>query len=393
MRLNKEIVERTSYLQDLRHLMHSNPETAFEEVATSRLIADALGSAGIEVHCGLAKTGVVGTLRGRGQSSRAIGLRADIDALNITEKTSLEYASRVPGKMHACGHDGHTVMLLGAALHLAKFRNFDGVVQFIFQPAEENEGGGRVMIEDGLFEKFPVDAIYALHNWPGLPVGEAAVRAGPMMASYDIFEIIVTGRGGHAAMPHLTIDPIATASHLVQALQAIVSRNTSPLDSVVISVTQIFAGDTWNVIPEEATLRGTVRTLRPEIQDAVEAHIHRVVSMTAAATGASATVRYERRYPATINNRTEAEIAANALAKVVGEDRVHLNLPPSMGAEDFAFMLNQVHGAYLFLGNGPLEDGRTLHSPQYDFNDELIPIGATFWSNLVETALAPRQTV
>jgi hippurate hydrolase len=207
------------------------------------------------------------------------------------------------------------------------------------------------------------------------------------------FEIIVTGRGGHAAMPHLTIDPIATASHLVQALQAIVSRNTSPLDSVVISVTQIFAGDTWNVIPEEATLRGTVRTLRPEIQDAVEAHIHRVVRMTAAATGASATVRYERRYPATINNRTEAEIAANALAKVVGEDRVHLDLPPSMGAEDFAFMLNQVHGAYLFLGNGPLGGGRTLHSPQYDFNDELIPIGATFWSNLVETALAPRQTV
>ena len=353
MNLIEQIVEKTGYLRDLRHQIHSNPETAFQEVATSGLIADVLHGAGIQVHRGLAETGVVGTLQGSGRSTRAIGLRADMDALDISEKTSLAYASCVPGKMHACGHDGHIVMLLGAALYLAETRNFDGVVQFIFQPAEENEGGGKVMIEDGLFEKFPVDSVYALHNWPGLVVGRAAARAGPVMASYDIFEIVIAGRGGHAAMPHLGVDPIAAAAQLVQSLQTIVSRNTSPLDNVVISVTQIFAGATWNVIPEQATLRGTVRTLRPEIQDEIEAHIRRVVSMTAAAAGASAIIRYERRYPATINRKEESEIAADVLTKVVGETNVLPDMQPSMGAEDFAFMLNKVPGAYLLFGEWP----------------------------------------
>ncbi|WP_439514687.1 M20 aminoacylase family protein [Oceanibaculum nanhaiense] len=385
------IINRIADFQDemtaWRHHIHTHPETAFEEHKTSAFVAEKLESFGIEVHRGLAGTGIVGKLAGGSGSGKAIGLRADMDALDVHEKNDFGHKSQHEGKMHACGHDGHTTMLLGAAKYLAETKNFDGTVYFIFQPAEENEGGGRVMVEDGLFEKFPVEQVYGMHNWPGLDVGKIAVRPGPMMASFDIFEITVKGKGAHGAMPHMGVDSVVTASQIVNALQTIASRNTHPLDAVVVSVTQIHGGDAYNVLPDEVVLRGTTRSFRPEVQDMIEPAMRRIVDGICQTMGATATVKYERRYPPTINTAPETEIAAQVAAQVVGDGNVHDDLMPSMGSEDFAFMLQQKPGSYVWIGNGSTEGGCMLHNPHYDFNDGVLPIGASYWAKLVETTL------
>lgn len=377
-----------------RRDVHAHPETAFEEHRTAEIVADKLESFGITVHRGLAKTGVVGSLT-VGASTRAVGLRADLDALPIQETNTFEHRSRHAGRMHACGHDGHVAMLLGAAKHLAASRNLDGTVHFIFQPAEESRGGGRVMVEEGLFDRFPMEAVFGMHNWPGMPVGEFGVMPGPMMASSDEFEIRITGRGGHAAMPHQTIDPVVVGSQIVQALQTIVSRNANPVDATVITVTQFHAGDAINVIPGEAVLRGTARAFRPAVQDLIEEGIRRICAGVAAAHGARIAVRYERHYPPTINTPAEAAFAAQVMRDIVGAENVHTDLPPTMGAEDFAFMLQVKPGAYAWIGNGPGEGGCMLHNPRYDFNDAILPLGATYWTRLAESYLrraADRRT-
>ncbi len=376
-----------------RHDLHAHPETAFEEKRTSDVVAEKLESFGIAVDRGLAKTGVVGTLEGRSPDGPSIALRADMDALDIHEKNGFDYASTNDGKMHACGHDGHTTMLLGAARYLAETRNFKGKVHFVFQPAEENEGGGRVMVEEGLFEKFPADAVYGMHNWPGLETGKFAIQPGPMMAAFDIFEMTVTGKGGHGAMPHLGIDPVVVSAAIISALQTIASRSHDPQDAVVVSVTQIHAGDAWNIIPEEVLLRGTTRSFRPEVQDALEPQIRRIAEGVAAAHGATVEMWYERRYPPTVNTEAEAKIAANAAADVAGAGNIVRKPVPSMGAEDFAFMLQAKPGAYIWVGNGDGAHneggaGCMLHNPRYDFNDAILPLGASYWARLVETVLA-----
>ncbi|MGI9482778.1 MAG: M20 aminoacylase family protein [Hyphomicrobiales bacterium] len=373
--------EMTGWRRDI----HAHPETAFEEHRTSAFIAEKLESFGIEIDRGLAGTGIVGIIKGKGDGDSAIGLRADIDALDITEQTNKPYSSKNPGKMHACGHDGHTTMLLGAAKYLAETRDFSGTAYVIFQPAEENEGGGRVMVEQGLFEKFPMSEVYGLHNWPGMKVGEVGVRVGPMMASYDIFDMIVTGHGAHGAMPHQGNDPIIIAAHLVTQLQTIASRNVDPLEAVVVSVTQFHGGDAYNVIPAEVRLSGTVRSFKPEVQDMAENNIKRIAKGVAATYGAEIEVRYERRYPPTVNAEAETHHAARVAAKVVGDKNIHHEIAPVMGSEDFAFMLQEKPGSYIWMGVG--EDVSNLHSPQYDFNDELLPIGASYWATLVEETL------
>ena len=373
-----------------RHELHAHPQTAFEETYASDFVAQKLTEFGLEVHRGMAKTGVVGTLIGRQPASgdvRAIGLRADIDALDITEQNDVPYKSVFPGKMHACGHDGHTTMLLAAAQHLAKTRDFAGTVRFIFQPAEENEGGGRVMVEEGLFERFGCDAVFGMHNWPGLPVGEFAICTGPAMAAFDVFEIRVQGKGCHAAMPQMGVDPIVIAAQLVTALQTIASRQVNPMDQIVVSITQIHAGDTWNVIPQEAVLRGTVRTFHPVVQDLAESSLKLIAANVTAAFGATAVVDYQRRYPATVNSVRESQWAAHAAQDIVGEGNVDCAPTPCMGSEDFAFMLQQRPGCYVWLGQGPNQNGRVLHSSRYDFNDDVIPIGASYWVRLVEQLL------
>ena len=368
-----------------RHDLHAHPETAFEEQRTSDVVAEKLASFGLEVHRGLAKTGVVGILRnGEGPS---VAFRADMDALHMDEQTNLPHASRHAGRMHACGHDGHTTMLLGAARYLAENPNFQGSIAFVFQPAEENEGGGRVMVEEGLFDRFPVQEVYGMHNWPGLEVGRMALRPGPMMASYDVFELTLTGKGTHAAMPHLGTDVIVAGTQIVNAWQTIPSRNTHPVDSAVVSVTQFHAGDTWNVIPASAVLRGTTRSFRPAVQDMIERRMREIAQAIATVMGVEASFRYERRYPSTVNTADAAEKARRAAARVVGEEALDLDPMPSMGAEDFAFMLQKRPGCYVWLGAGPSDGGRNLHSPHYDFNDEVLPIGASYWVRLAETVL------
>jgi len=373
-----------------RRAIHAHPETAFEEHRTAELVAQKLQSFGLAVHRGMGRTGVVGSLC-CGGGKRSIGLRADMDALHIHEKNAFEYCSGVVGKMHACGHDGHTAMLLGAAKYLSETREFDGTVHFIFQPAEEGEGGGKAMIEDGLFETFPVDSVFGMHNWPGMPVGKFGLRPGPMMASYDIFEITISGRGAHAAMPHEGIDPIVTGAALVQALQTIVSRNINAVDAAVVTVTQFHGGDAWNVIPQEVVLRGTTRAFRTEIQALIESSMRRICDGIAAAHGATVKLRYERRYPPTVNAPRETEIAAGVLERMVGAENVLRDIEPTMGAEDFAYMLQARPGCYVFVGNGPGEGGCMLHNPHYDFNDQVLPIGASYWARLVEHVLAKRQ--
>lgn len=371
-------------LTEWRRELHKHPETAFEEVWTSEYIAKRLKSFGIEVHTGLAETGVVGVIKGQGNSSRTIALRADMDALDLVEANTFEYKSMNPGKMHGCGHDGHSTMLLGAAKYLAETRNFDGTVYLIFQPAEENEGGGKRMVEEGLFEKFPADNVWGMHNWPGLPVGTIAARSGPMMAAYDMFEINVEGIGGHGAMPHLGVDPVLVASQIVVALQSIASRNVNPMESIVVSTTQIHGGDAYNVIPQTVSLAGTCRAFNPDVHKIIEPRMKQICENTARAFGATATLRYEKRYPPTINAEAETEIAIKVAAEVCGPDNVVLDPEPSMGSEDFAFMLQAKPGSYVWIGNGPAGSGEQLHNPGYDFNDEILPIGASYWSRLVE---------
>jgi len=374
-----------------RREIHMHPETAFEEVRTAAFVAEKLQGFGVDaVHTGIGKTGVVGVLRGRGGGRRSIALRADIDALDIEEANGFDYRSRNPGKMHACGHDGHTAMLLGAAKYLAETRNFDGAVYFVFQPAEENEGGGRAMVEDGLFERFPADAIYGMHNSPGMAVGRFATRPGPAMAGFDIFEIGIDGYGTHAARPHQGVDAVVVQAQIVLALQTIASRSVDAIDSVVLTITQVHGGDTWNVIPQRVVLRGTVRAFRPEVQDLAESRMRRLCAGIAEAFGASVSVRYERRYPPTVNDPAHVDIAAAVAREVFGAGKVDAEAPPGMGSEDFSFMLNARPGAYVRIGNGleGAHGGVVVHNPHYDFNDEALPWGATYWSRLVETTLA-----
>ena len=371
-----------------RQRMHAHPETAFEEHQTAGLVAELLESFGISVERGIARTGVVGTLRASAPSDRAIALRADMDALPIDERNDLPHASRCPGRMHACGHDGHTAMLLGAAKHLAETRNFAGTIHFIFQPAEENEGGARLMLDEGVLQRHPVESIYGMHNWPELPVGQFAIRPGPMMAAFDIFEIAINGRGAHAAMPHLAVDPIVAAAQIVTGLQTIASRSVHPLEGAVVSVTQIHGGDTWNVIPETVVLRGTSRSFNPAVRDQIEPAIRRIADGTCRACGAQMELHYERRYPPTLNAPAETEIAAAAAASVVGENNVKRDILPSMAAEDFAWFLEKKPGAYIWIGNGTAEAGVMLHSPHYDFNDAVLPLGASYWVRLAESVLS-----
>ena len=387
MKIAEQIFQQQAEISAIRRDIHANPETAFEELRTSGIVAAKLESWGIEVHRGLAKTGVVGKLT-CGSGTRAIGMRADMDALPIHEMNSFGYKSKNDGRMHACGHDGHTAMLLGAAKHLAESKSFDGTAYFIFQPAEEGKGGGREMVKEGLFEKFPMEAVFGMHNWPGIPIGQFAVMPGPMMASSDDFEIRITGRGAHAAMPHNGIDPVIIGAELVLALQTISSRVVSPVDAAVVSVTTFNAGEAVNAIPAEAVLRGTARAFKPGVQDLIEEGIKRIANGIAAAHGGSVTVRYDRRYPPTVNAVRETQIAAAVLEKMVGRENVLYDLQPTMGAEDFSFMLNAKPGCYVWIGNGPGDGGCMLHNPKYDFNDEVIPIGSSYWVQLVEHVLA-----
>lgn len=372
-----------------RHL-HAHPETAFEEHETADFVATKLQSFGIEVHGGIAGTGVVGVLRNG--DGPMIGLRADMDALHVEERTDLPYRSQNDGKMHACGHDGHTAMLLGAAKVLAGRRNFEGTLVFIFQPAEENEGGARVMIEQGLFERFPVEQVFGLHNWPSLPAGRMAVRSGPMMAAFDRFELQVNGHGAHAAMPHLGADPIVAASHIVTGLQTIASRVSDPLKACVLSVTQIHAGDAWNVIPDRVVLRGTTRWLDPELGSELEQSIWRISEATAKAHGCSLELDYRHCYPPTINSSQSARICGDIMTELIGADKVDRNPLPSMGAEDFAFMLQQKPGCYAWLGTGTSADCPKLHNPYYDFNDAQMPLGVAYWTRIAETFLKGRNS-
>ncbi|MBY0336774.1 MAG: amidohydrolase [Acetobacteraceae bacterium] len=374
-------------MAEWRRTIHQHPEICYEEVKTSDLVAAKLAEWGIEVHRGIATTGLVGVLR-NGSSGRSIGLRADMDALPMPEETGLSYASKVPGKMHACGHDGHTTMLLGAAKYLAETRNFDGTVHFIFQPAEEGGAGGKVMVQEGLFSRFPCDSVYGVHNDPELKLGECSVVAGPVLAASDRLEILVSGVGGHAARPHTTIDPVLVGAQIVVALQAIVARRVDPLDSAVISLCQFHAGTASNVIPETAEIKGTVRTLRPETQDEMERLITRIAEGTAAAHGAEARVTYRRGYPPTVNHAAETERAALAAAKVMGTERVIRDRLPKMGGEDFSFMLLERPGCFVNLGQADGAKGAVpVHNTKYDFNDDLLPVGASFFAALVEQEL------
>ena len=377
-------------LAKIRQDIHAHPELAFEENRTSDIVAAALSRWGIEVHRGLARTGVVGVVKGRKSASgRAIGLRADMDCLPMVETAELPYKSTYPGRMHACGHDGHTTMLLGAARYLAETRNFDGTAYLIFQPAEEGGGGGDRMVKEGLFEKFPADEVYALHNWPNLEAGKIAVRPGPVMAATDEIQITVRGKGGHGALPHLAADPVVAAAQIIGALQTIASRNVNPLDSVVVSVCSMQTSQVgaFNVIPDFVRLVGTVRTVRPETRALVEKRVREIVTAVAQALGAVAECDYRRGYPPTVNHAPQAEFAAAVGERVFGRDNVVRDAEPTMGGEDFSYMLLARPGAYVFLGQGGAELGCLLHNSKYDFNDQVIPLGAGYLAALVEESL------
>jgi hippurate hydrolase len=390
MKLLKPILEDAAALAALRRDIHAHPELGYQEERTAALIADTLGRWGIAVHRGLGGTGVVGSVR-NGSTARAVGLRADIDALPITERNTFAHASVHAGRMHACGHDGHTAMLLAAARHLAAHRNFDGTVYLIFQPAEEGGGGARAMIRDGLFERFPMEAMFGIHNWPGLPVGQFAIRSGPVFASSNDFKITIRGRGAHAAMPHNGIDPIPAACQMVQAFHTIISRNRPPLEGAVISVTMIRAGEATNVIPESCELRGTVRTFTIELLDLIEERMRRIAAATCEAFATSCEFEFRRNYPPTVNHARETAFTRAVLGELVGVENVG-EFEPTMGAEDFSYFLQAKPGCYFVIGNG---DGThrsaghgggpcMLHNPSYDFNDELIPLGGSMWVRLAE---------
>ena len=387
MPIMNSIAADHAQLTEWRRDFHMNPELGYEEHRTSALVAERLEEWGIEVTRGLAGTGLVGTIRGRGASGRSIGLRADMDCLPMDEEGESPWKSRNGGRMHACGHDGHTTMLLGAAKYLADTRNFDGTVHVIFQPAEEGGAGGRRMIEDGLFERFSCDEVYGLHNTPQLPAGTMGVIPGPMLAAADTFSLTIQGKGGHAAMPHLSVDPVVIGAQIVTTWQTLVSRTADPVRAAVISTTMFHAGTAHNVIPDTAALTGTVRTFDPDLRDALEAGMARIAEAVAGAMGGSAAFRYERGYPATINHERETGLAAAAAAETVGEAKVDRSVDPVMGGEDFSFMLLERPGAYVWLGGGRTDSDPGLHHPRYDFNDEVLPVGASYFANLVEMRL------
>ncbi|WP_313311558.1 M20 aminoacylase family protein [Pulveribacter sp.] len=399
MKVIDSIVADAAAIASVRRDIHAHPELCFQEVRTADVIAAQLTEWGIPIHRGLGTTGVVGIVHGRdgGKSGRAVGLRADIDALPMQEFNTFEHASRHAGKMHACGHDGHTAMLLAAAKYFSQpaHRDFDGTVYLIFQPAEEGGGGAREMIKDGLFEQFPMQAVFGMHNWPGLPVGSFAVSAGPVMASSNEFKITIRGKGAHGAMPHLGIDPVPVACQMVQAFQNIISRNKKPVEAGVISVTMIHAGEATNVVPDSCELQGTVRTFSLELLDLIERRMRQVAEHTCAAFEATCEFEFVRNYPPTVNSPAEAAFAAQVMAGIVGDSGVRAQ-EPTMGAEDFAFMLQAKPGAYVFIGNGEGDHRAvghgggpcTLHNPSYDFNDDLIPLGGTYWVELARQWLA-----
>jgi amidohydrolase len=390
MKFIQPIVDGATAIATLRRDIHAHPELGYQEERTAALIADTLSRWGIAVHRGLGGTGVVGIVR-NGSATRAVGLRADIDALPVTERNTFAHASVHEGRMHACGHDGHTAMLLAAAQYLAGNRNFDGTVYLVFQPAEEGGGGARAMIRDGLFERFPMEAIFGIHNWPGLAVGQFALRAGPVFASSNDFKVTIRGRGAHAAMPHNGVDPIPAACQMVQAFQTIISRNKHPLDGGVISVTMVRAGEATNVIPETCELQGTVRTFTVELLDLIEQRMRRIAEATCEAFAASCELTFRRNYPPTVNHGRETGFARELLGELVGPDNVR-EFEPTMGAEDFSYFLQEKPGCYFVIGNG---DGAhrsaghgegpcMLHNPSYDFNDALIPLGGSMWVRLAE---------
>ena len=394
MQLIEPILSDVAAIQAIRRDIHAHPELCFKEERTADVIAKALTEWGIPIHRGMGTTGVVGIVK-NGTSNRAVGLRADIDALPMTEHNTFAHASQHPGKMHACGHDGHTAMLLAAAKHFSTHRNFDGTVYLVFQPAEEGGGGAREMIKDGLFEKFPMEAIFGAHNWPGMKVGQFAVSPGPMMASSNEFTITIRGKGSHAALPHLGVDPMPVACQMVMAFQTIITRNRNPVDPGVISVTMIHGGEALNVVPDSCQIRGTVRTFSTETLDLIEARMRTVAEHTCAAFGATCEFRFGRNYPPTVNHVAETDFVKRVLADVVGADNV-TPFQPTMGAEDFSFFLQAKPGCYFMMGNGDgshREGGHglgpcMLHNPSYDFNDDLIPLGATAWVRIAEQWLA-----
>lgn len=396
MRVIPEIADAHGEIQALRRDIHAHPELRYEEQRTSDLVAAKLTEWGIEVHRGLGKTGVVGVLRA-GSGKRMIGLRADMDALPIQELNGFGHRSTHDGKMHACGHDGHTAMLLGAARYLATHRDFDGTVVLIFQPAEEGGAGAKAMIEDGLFERFPVDAVFGLHNWPGMPAGKFGNTAGPIMASSNEFHIRVRGVGAHAAMPHNGRDPVFAALQIANGLQGVITRNKKPIDTAVLSITQIHAGDAVNVIPDNATLAGTVRTFSVEVLDLIESRMRQIVEATARAYDCEADFEFRRNYPPTVNSAEEAAFATEVMRDLVGDINVEARVEPTMGAEDFSFMLLEKPGCYAFIGNGSgghRDAGHgigpcMLHNPTYDFNDEILALGSSYWVSLVQRFLAP----
>ena len=395
MKLIDPILAFHDELKQIRRSIHAHPELSYEEFKTSDLVAAKLTEWGIPVIRGLGGTGVVGVIR-HGSSNRAVGLRADMDALPLNELNTFEHRSRHDGKMHACGHDGHTAMLLGAAHYLAKNRNFDGTVYVIFQPAEEGAGGAKRMMDEGLFEQCPMEAVFGMHNWPGAPAGTMGVIAGPMMASSNEFELTIQGKGSHAAQPHLSTDPVMVAVQIAQSWQTIISRNKNPLDAGVLSITQIHSGSATNIIPDSAKMIGTVRTFTMEALDLIESRMGEIAAHTTAAFGASSEFHFRRNYPPLINHEPEAAFAAEIMAEVVGKDGVLKKLEPTMGSEDFAFMLLEKPGCYVFIGNGDGDHRMAghglgpcnLHNPSYDFNDELLPIGASYWVRLAEQFLA-----
>jgi len=394
MKLIDPIIEFHHELQRIRREIHANPELCFAERETADLVAKKLTEWGIPILRGLGVTGVVGIIK-NGTSDRAIGLRADMDALPMQEINTFAHASRNNGKMHACGHDGHTAMLLGAAHYLSQNKNFDGTVYVIFQPAEEGGGGAKRMMDDGLFTQCPMQAVFGMHNWPGIPVGEFGVTVGPMMASSNEFEVIVKGKGSHAAQPHKSVDPIMVAVQIAQSWQTIITRNNSPIDAAVLSITQIHAGSATNVIPDNASLIGTVRTFDLKVLDLIESRMRAIAEHTAEAFDAKVEFRFHRNYPPLINHATETAFAVEVLQSIVGAEKVNAHVEPTMGAEDFAYMLQGKPGCYVFIGNGE-GDHRSaghglgpcnLHNPSYDFNDDLLPIGATYWVRLAEKFL------
>jgi len=397
MQLLDPIMQFQAELQQIRRDIHAHPELSYEEQRTAAVVAAKLTEWGIPILRGMGGTGVVGIIK-NGNSTRAIGLRADMDALPMQEINAFAHTSRHAGKMHACGHDGHTAMLLGAAHYLSKQRDFDGTVYLIFQPAEEGGGGARKMMEDGLFAQCPMDAVYGMHNWPGIAVGSFAVTPGPMMASSNEFEVIVRGKGSHAAQPHKGIDPVMVAVQIAQSWQTIISRNKNPNDAAVLSITQIHAGSATNVIPDDATLIGTVRTFSTEVLDLIEQRMHDIARHTASAFDAELQYEFKRNYPPLINHRQQTAAAVAVMESIVGAQQVDAKVEPTMGAEDFAFMLQEKPGCYVFIGNGEGDHRSSghglgpcnLHNPSYDFNDALLPIGATYWVRLAQ-ALLPRQ--